>query len=250
MRSKRDDRMFSVEGRTALIHGTDTVYGKEICEGLITAGAKVWICGDLHCEGVIPYAAGSEESAEALATYVKKNIGNIDIFIECSTDERPGGWNHSYEQIYAALKEPLLGSMLTVKHIGMLMTEAGYGSVIFVTDYAALVGCDVQNYTEVPEQFDRDFSLEYGFIKGAYVNYARQCAGYLGQHDVRCNVIALSPIEGQMPYGFEKKYIRHTDIKRMARPSDLVGAVIFLASDASVYITGITLPVDGGYTAK
>ena len=53
-----------------------------------------------------------------------------------------------------------------------------------------------------------------------------------------------------MPSGFENKYIRHTDIKRMARPSDLVGAVIFLASDASVYITGITLPVDGGYTAK
>jgi NAD(P)-dependent dehydrogenase (short-subunit alcohol dehydrogenase family) len=140
--------------------------------------------------------------------------------------------------------------MLTVKHLGLIMAAQGFGSMIFVSDYAALVGFDRQNYINTPEKFEQDFSLNYGFVKGSYVNYVRQAAGYLGEHNARCNCIAYAPLAENVPEGFSKAFIRHSHLKRLATARDIKAAVVFLASDASAYITGITLPVDGGYTAK
>ena len=138
--------------------------------------------------------------------------------------------------------------MLTVQSIGRILAEQGHGSMILITDYGALVGYDVQNYTS--GQMDDDFSLVKGFIKGGAVNYVRQTSNYLAEHGCRCNALALAPLEGMKSAEFEGQYIRHSQVKRMMKATDLASALIFLGSDASQYITGITLPVDGGYTAK
>jgi NAD(P)-dependent dehydrogenase (short-subunit alcohol dehydrogenase family) len=62
--------------------------------------------------------------------------------------------------------------------------------------------------------------------------------------------VAFSPLAGDKNPEFESRFIRHNQVKRMLQPSDIAHAIVFLASDASAFITGITLPVDGGYTAK
>ncbi len=260
------NNQFSLKGKNALISSPEYVYGVEIAAGLYEAGAKVWFCGSNmdalrdaaqkleksggRVEGLIEYHQLDEKNAISLAGEVREKLGTLDIFVDNGSNVLLKGWVHTFEEIYDNLKRTQLGLMLTVKHLGMLMAEQGSGSVIFVSDYAALVGCDVQNYVDAPEKFDEDFSLDYGFVKGSYVNYARQAAGYLGEHDVRCNCIAYAPLENTVPLGFADSFIKHSHIKRLATPGDIKAAAVFLASDASSYITGITLPVDGGYTAK
>jgi len=109
---------------------------------------------------------------------------------------------------------------------------------------------DRHNYEGCPELYQRDFSLLRGYVRGSCVNYVRQAAGFLGEHGCRCNALAFAPMAGKQPQAFEDAFVAHNQIKRLATAEDIAAAVTFLASDASAYITGITLPVDGGYTAK
>ena len=257
---------FCLKGKNALIYAPQFIYGEEIASGLSEAGAKLWFCGEdtealrlledklnssgVSIEGVIEYHQGSEENAICLVRKVREKIGKLDIFVDNGSNGLLKGWTHTYEEIYEDLRRTQLGLMLTVKHIGALMAEQDYGSIIFISNYAALVGCDVHKYEDNLEKFDEDFSLTYGFVKGSYVNYTRQAAGYLGEHNVRCNCIAFAPMYDEESEGFSKAFIRHSHLKRMTSAEDIKAAVVFLASDASSYITGVTLPVDGGYTAK
>ena len=178
-------------------------------------------------------------------------MGAPDAFFENNSDQRLDGWNgHSFEEIYDNLSVTQTGMILTVKHIGMLMAKKGAGSVVFVSDCAALVGEDVHNFTEAPEAFDHGFALNYGFVRGSYVNYARQAAGYLGENGIRCNCVAFGPLEGSVPAGYAARVVKHSQLKRTLTAEDVKGIATFLASDASAFITGATIPVDGGYSAK
>ena len=254
---------FSLEGKNALIICPENPYGYEITRGLSEAGANIWLAGcreeadiweevhnDLKIEGTFIYEHGSAASAAQLEQEVREKMGAVDILVENGLYTPVSGWNQSYEQIYDQMEKTHLGMMLTVQSLGHILAEQGHGSVILVSDYGALAGYDPWNYGECPEQAERDFSLVKGFIAGGVVNYARQASNYLAEHGCRCNAIAFGPMQGTYPEAFEQAFIRHSQVKRMINPQDIAAAAVFLASDASAFITGITLPVDGGYTAK
>jgi NAD(P)-dependent dehydrogenase (short-subunit alcohol dehydrogenase family) len=259
-------QLFSLAGKTALVNGANAAGGYEIASGLAAAGASVYLSDaddtaltgladrlraeGLQTAGCFRYEPGTEAAALALRDWIGLLCGAPDILVDNATGPLRKGWDLSFDEIDADLKRTQLGLMLTTRHIGGLMAERGCGSVIFITDYAALVGCDANLYEEAPEQFAPDFSLTYGFVKGSLVNYTRQAAGFLGEHQVRCNCIAFAPVQGSVPQGFADAFTRHAHLKRLATTTDIQGAIVFLASDASAYITGVTLPVDGGYTAK
>lgn len=257
---------YSLKGKKALIYSPHYIYGEEVAAGLCEAGAEVWFCGEdenelqsladkMHgagyqIQGIIAYHQGKESDAKELSQKVRDKMGTLDIFVDNGSNDLLKGWVHRFDAIYENLKRTQLGLMLTVKHLGMIMADQGFGSMIFVSDYTALVGCNPYNYVDAPEKFEEDFSLNYGFVKGSYVNYVRQAAGYLGEHNARCNCIAYAPLTENVPEGFSKAFVRHSHLKRLTTPQDIKAAAVFLASDASAYITGITLPVEGGYTAK
>lgn len=252
----------SLKGKRVLIQSPAHPYGAAILAGFLGAGARVWVCGEStadcetiaiagkRIEGSIPYAQGGEEGARRLVAEAKAVMGGLDAFVHLSPPPVLKGWLHGYEEIFEALKSAQWQLMLTVKHVGEWMVAQGRGSVLFVVDYAALVGCDPENCDGDPACLAEDFALDYGFVQGSYVNYARQAAGYLGTGNVRCNAIACAPLAGSRPTAFEKAFVRHAHLKRMAQADDVAAAALFLASDAAAYITGATLPVDGGYTAK
>ena len=257
------DGLFSMRGKHVLVQSPEFPYGETIVDGFCEAGAHVWLCGENEEEmlrigrkqngqvkGVFLYAPSQEQDAERLAAQTAQIEGGIDAFVHISPPPMLPGWKHDFEEIYAALKCSQLYLMLTVKHIGALLAKQGRGSVLFITDYAALVGCDAELCMDDPACFEQAFSLDYGFVKGSYVNYVRQAAGFLGQHHVRCNAVAYAPMETHCGSGFSQAFIRHTHLKRLAGRRDVQAAALFLASDAAGYITGVTLPVDGGYTAK
>ncbi len=244
---------FSLKGKKALIVCPENTYGAQIAQALEAAGAEIYLAGDVPTD--IPakkcflYHHGQLDSAIALAKEVSQQIGAPDIVVENGLCVDSTGWEQSYAQINEQLKKTHLGLMLTVQHLGELMAKKGSGSMILVTDYGALVGYDVQNYVDCPELAEKDFSFVKGFVKGAAVNYARQASNYLAENGCRCNALAFGPMAGQDP-AFEEAFVRHSQVKRLATAEDIAGAVVFFASDASAFITGITMPVDGGYTAK
>ena len=255
---------FNLHGKTALVNAPQNDYATEVAIGLVQAGAQVWLCGDITSikksaeqakeagapiSGLISYIQGTEESAKELAQTVKSTIGKIDIFVDASANVSCRGWSKSFDEISLLFKQLQTGLIMTVKHIGLYMAEAQSGSVLFLTNYGALVGYDVHNYTK-QDEFEQDFSLVNGFLCGSYVNYTRQAAGYLGENNIRCNCLAYAPLTGKKSKDFEEKFIRHSHLKRMASVEDVQSAAVFFASDASSYITGVTLPIDGGYTAK
>ena len=246
-------KTFSLEGKKALVVCPGNPYGSEIISGLTAAGAEVWLAGDPvmldnFSLPVLPYRHGCPDSAKALETAVREKMGTLDVLVENGLHTAVTGWDQDFETIYSQLEQTHLGMMLTIQALGHLFAEQGHGSVILVTDYGALVGYDPQNYTAMDAA--EDFSLAKGFIKGAAVNYARQASNYLAEHGCRCNTVAFSPLSGEKDAAFEAQFVRHSQIKRMLQSSDIASAIVFLASDASAFITGITLPVDGGYTAK
>ena len=83
------------------------------------------------------------------------------------------------------------------------------------------------------------------------INFTRFIASYYGLRNVRCNCISPGGFwTEKMPEAFVRQYSEKTFLERLANETDLKGVIVFLASDASVYITGANIPVDGGYTAK
>jgi len=256
-------KKFSLEGKNALIICPENPYGYEIAKGLSDAGAKIWLAGseeettmwsgrqvDFEIAGAFVYDHGSAAAAARLEQEVREKMGVVDIVVENGLYAQTSGWEQSYEQVYDQLEKTHLGMMLTVQSLGHILAEQGHGSVILVSDYGALVGYDPWNYAECPEASDHDFSLVKGFISGGVVNYARQASNYLAEHGCRCNAIAFGPMQGTYPETYEQAFVRHSQVKRLINSEDIAAAAVFLASDASAFITGITLPVDGGYSAK
>ena len=248
---------FSLAGKKALIVCPENPYGKEIAAGLASAGAKLYFAGPDKAameqipgaEDIFVYDHCTKQDTLAMADAAKQALGSIDILIENSAYTAETGWEQDFATIHAQLQKTHLGTMLTVQAIGTIMGEQKSGAVLLVTDYGALVGYDIQNYGESAE-FDKDFSLVKGFIKGGAVNYARQAAGFLGENGCRCNAIAYAPLQGNMDSGLQEAILRHSHLKRPITAEEVASAAVFLCSDAASYITGVTLAVDGGYTAK
>ena len=245
---------FSLAGKRAMVNCPENPYGPEIAAGLAAAGAEIWLagsaCPDIPHAGFFSYDHGSIEAAQALEQAVRDRMPSLDIVAEIGLYAPGKGWEAGFDAIYDTLRQTHLGMMLTVQALGHILTEQGHGTVLLVTDYTALVGCDPQNYAACPDFADTDFSLLRGFAAGGAVNYARQASNWLAEHGCRCNALAFAPLEGSVPASFREAFVRHSQVKRLATPADIAAAAVFLASDAAAYITGVTLPVDGGYTAK
>ena len=255
---------FKLSGKTALVAIPEGPYGRAAALALCEAGAKVYLASDdmeaagnnaeeIKNEGfrvtAIEYDPSSEKSINELRDTVIKESGKLDIFVLNAGERFSGGWSSgSAGELLENLKKNQIGTMLSTRILGNAIAENNAGSVIFITSVYALVGPDRHNSAQCLEMEDYDFSLDRVFTAGGYVNYARQAASYLGQYNVRVNSICAAPLA--KPEKYAGQFARHTTLLRNAAESDIKGLVVYLASDASAFVTGTSIPVDGGYVAK
>src|SRR6185436_13762656 len=132
---------------------------------------------------------------------------------------------------------------------GAAMRDEGRGSIVNIGSLYATVAPDPSFYSHLPGDPPFLKPAAYGASKAAVVNLTRYFARLWGPHGVRVNALSPGGVRGGQDAEFVRKYSERVPLGRMAEPDDLAGALLFLASDASAYVTGQELRVDGGFTA-
>lgn len=142
-----------------------------------------------------------------------------------------------------------LGLFLVTQVFGFEMVKAGRGSIINIGSLYASVSPDPRFYNHLKQDPPFLKPPAYGASKAAVVNMTRYLATLWAPCGVRVNALSPGGVEGKQDRHFRKKFCDRVPLGRMATLKDLSGPLIFLASPASSYITGIELVVDGGFTA-
>ncbi len=270
---------FDLSGKTALVIGGRGYLGRSFCNGLAEAGAQVF-SADLPTESTSAKQAGCIEvnehvvqkevdvtdavSVKQLVDSVIEESKKIDVLVY-SVSTKPPDFYKAYTECslegwQAVIKSELDGMFLCTQQVGKHMEEAKEGSIILLSSIYGVVGNDQRIYegSNLPEVFGGDQGEApkkvyshgaYAAVKGAHISMARYLAAYWGSYGISVNCISpggvTHPGENET---FVKKYVDRTPMGRKAEVEDIAGAVIYLASAASSYVTGHNLVVDGGWT--
>jgi NAD(P)-dependent dehydrogenase (short-subunit alcohol dehydrogenase family) len=261
-----------LQGKVAVVTGALGLLGREHCRALADAGARV-VLTDIDgaaCARVAPeYGTGalgigvditSEASVKALRDAILAAAGRIDVLVNNAAindkfeDPAKAAEQSRFEAYPVALFRQSLevnvtGTFLCAQVLGSEMARAGQGSIINVSSTYGLVAPDQSLYRKPDGTQAFWKTAAYPTTKGAVLAFTRFLAAYWGAAGVRVNALCPGGVEAGQDGWFIEAYARRTPLGRMARPDDYRGAVVFLASDASRYMTGTALVVDGGFTA-
>ncbi len=255
---------FSLAGKVALLTGGAGLYGRQLVAALAEAGADTYIASrnlkslkkvaEEHCARgekvtAVQVDQGDESSVIALCDAVMERAGRIDILVNNAVS-RPmtKGWDDDAKLFDESMHVNATGLFIITRAIGEVMEKQKSGSIINIGSMMGMVGVEDLNYKDTEMH---GWHPDYFFHKGGIINFTRFCASYFGRFNVRVNCVSPGGFESaDHDRTFVRQYSERTQLDRMANDTDLKGAIVFLASDASVYITGVNLPVDGGYTAK
>ncbi len=266
--------------RTAIVIGGRGYLGRNFCTGLAESGAKVY-SADLPVESQASKAAAALKaneniiqkqvdvtdpvSVKQLVDHVIKENSCIDILVY-SVSTKSDDFYYPYTECslegwQKVIKTELDGMFLCTQQVGKYMEAAKKGSIIILSSIYGVVGNDQRIYegSNLSEVYGEDKSgppkriythASYAAVKGAHISMARYLAAYWGSYGIRVNCISPGGVEhpGENE-AFVKNYCYRVPLGRKAAVEDVTGAVIYLASDASSYVTGHNLIVDGGWTA-
>ena len=253
--------LFKLDGRVALVTGGGGIYGIHISRALAEAGAHVVIAsrnleqckevaGALGEEGLKVSAAaldlGSSESIQTLCEEIVYEFGKLDILVNNAVARAGGDPSTVTEEDWVnAMKVNSTGFFMSCKIFGGQMIKQSSGAIVNISSIYGVVGPNFNIY----EGTDLTSPANYAFAKGGMINFTRYAASYYGRFGIRVNCISPGGFRTDQPDVFIANYSKQSLLGRMATDDDIKGAAVFLASDASAYITGHNLMVDGGWTA-
>ncbi len=249
---------FSLEGKIALITGAGSGLGKEVAQGMAMSGAAV-VLADINVEPVNALAAQMKaaglsciaaaldvtktDEVQALVKKVVDEYGKIDVLANIAGIAKRMPTEDFDEAAFDKIVDVnLKGSFLMLKYVGRQMLKQGGGSIINFASIAAVVA--------------NPNSMGYSCSKGGVAQLTRTAGVEWASRGVRVNAVVpgtfFTPllqqcIDDDPEYG--KKMLERYPIGRFGAPEEIVGACVYLASDASSYATGHLLAVDGGCTA-
>lgn len=266
---------FSLAGKTAIVTGGAGLLGAEFCRTLAEAGAQVVVTDlDLPAAertvatiGAAGYPALAvrvdvtlAESARAMVAAALDAFGRVDILVNSAAldpkfdpqnrDEQVSNAFETYplEAWNQAVAVNLTGMFLCCQAAVAPMLEHGSGSIINICSMYGLVGPDQRLYQR-PGQPPVYKPVYYSVTKAGVLGLTRYLAAYYAGTQIRVNALTPGGIYNDHDDTFLTQYAARSVLGRMARKDEMNGAVLFLASEASSYMTGANLVVDGGWTA-
>jgi NAD(P)-dependent dehydrogenase (short-subunit alcohol dehydrogenase family) len=264
--------LFSLKGKTAIVTGALGLIGKKHCEALAMAGANV-VVADMDGKMAQHFAqqlgkghmgvgmnVANKQSLLDGAELIYKRYSSVDILVNNAAIndmfENPAlakdlsaFENYPLDAFQKSLDVNVTGVFLCSQVFGTKMAEQGSGSIINIASTYGVVGPDQSIYRNECGEQTFFKSPAYPVTKGAVINFTRFLAAYWGHKGVRVNTLSPGGVENSQDEFFIQSYSAKTLLGRMAKATDYQGALIFLASDASAYMTGANLIVDGGWTA-
>ena len=250
--------MFNLKGRVAVISGASSGLGKQMAKGFANAGANLVILArrkdrleelkkELEPLGVrvfpIMCDVTSTEDINNAALMAEEVFGKVDILVNCAGSSKDKGvldMNDDEWDFTIATDETSVFKM--TRAFGNIMKKNNYGRIINIASMYGMVG-----NTEIP-------TIAYHTSKGGVVNFTRAAAAELAKYNITVNCICPGYFYTELTTAvldtdmFKAFADSHVPMKRYGHEGELNAGAIFLASDEASYVTGVILPIDGGYT--
>ena len=264
-------KIFSLENKTTIVTGALGLIGKEHCKALSEAGANIVVadidevkCSEfaktLSTESLGVYLdVTNPESVKNLRDKILNKFGHIDVLVNNAAindmfenpkaaSEQSKFENYPLELWQKSVDVNLTGVFLCSQILGSEMAKQKSGSIINIASTYGITAPDQSLYIKRDGTQSFFKPPAYSATKGAVIMFTKYLAAYWGKDGVRVNTLTPGGVENNQDEFFIEKYSAKTPLGRMANPSDYKGALIFLASSASNYMTGANLVVDGGWT--
>uniref|UniRef100_Q07IS4 Short-chain dehydrogenase/reductase SDR n=1 Tax=Rhodopseudomonas palustris (strain BisA53) TaxID=316055 RepID=Q07IS4_RHOP5 len=267
--------IFDLSGRVIVVTGGLGQLGRRFSGDLLDRGARVAIidqapCSDRTLGDMVP--AGADDrlmtlvaditcraelaaALEAIEQRWETPHGLVNNAALDSPPDAPAAENGPFEDYPEASFDRIVdvnlkGTFLCCQVFGGAMARAGRGSIVNVGSIYGVVAPD-QNLYEYRRQNGATFfkPVAYSAAKSGIYNLTRYLAAYWGKQQVRVNTVTFSGVFNHQDPRFLDKYLPKVPLGRMADPGDYSGAIIYLMADASRYMTGSNMVIDGGFTA-
>ena len=269
---------FNLTGKVAIVTGGTGLLGAEFCRTLAEAGAAVVVLdinekrlaeveADLTKKGFKALSVVTDitnpSSVRSMAETVVTKFGRIDVLVNSAALDpkfdpdavqkgiAPGAFEeYPLEQWNAALNVNLTGTFLVTQAVVKQMLKQGKkGSIINICSTYGLNGPDQRIYRKADGSQPAFKPVYYTTTKAGIVGFTKYLAAYYMGTEIRVNMLTPGGVYNNHDELFEKNYSAKTILGRMARKDEMNGALLFLASEASSYMTGNNVVVDGGWTA-
>jgi NAD(P)-dependent dehydrogenase (short-subunit alcohol dehydrogenase family) len=263
--------LFSLDNKVAIVTGAAGLLGKAHCRALAAAGASV-VVADLNERDCTELAASlgsghlavvldvtNTDSINEAKKVILEKYGRIDILVNNAAIndmfENPllGAKQSMFEHypldmFNKSLEVNVTGMFLCSQIFGTVMAEQKTGSIINIASTYGIVAPDQSLYQNKNGEQVFYKSPAYPVTKSAVIGFTKYLAAYWGNKNIRVNSLSPGGVENNQDDFFQEKYAAKTLLGRMAGTDDYQGAIVFLASNASAYMTGANLVVDGGFT--
>jgi len=269
-------KMFDLRGRVAILTGGAGLLGREYAAALADAGAHVIIADiNLHAARNLALAitervgieargvetdVSSKPSVQAMVEQTLARFGRIDILVNNAALDPKFDPEHVEEHVNTfedyplelwnrSLAVNLTGMFLCAQAVARPMLAQGKGVILNISSIYGLVGPDQRLYEKSNGEPVAYKPVDYSVTKSAVLGLTRYLATYWAGKNIRVNTLTLGGVFNNHEDEFTRRYSYRTPLGRMAQKSEYCGALLFLVSDASSYMTGANLTADGGWTA-
>ena len=267
---------FDLTGKTAIITGGCGLLGTEFAKAIVSAGASV-VIGDINNDhlsktkkeinelykdsniSALHLDVTNSQSIIDFIAQIKKEHGKVDILVNSAAIDPKFEKDSTISEFTSFEKFPLTAwnKSLEVNLTGVfqitqavcdVMDKAGKGSIINIGSNYGLVGPDQRIYKRDSETKQPYKPVVYSVCKAALIGFTKYLATYYAGTKIRVNMRTPAGILNNHDDEFIKKYSTRTILGRMSEKEEYCGSILFLASDASSYMTGANLIIDGGWT--